>query len=168
MGSGLECAASSTRSLVFSLIDPSVLVAPVRPGGCCAWRGVVTMPVGMGLEQGGPGPAIPARDAGDLIASDDEYSSLAARIHEPSRYGSILRARANPVILRTGGAEDMHHCWCSASRMVHGPPRSGKGGRRAALTCAVRSAPAEHPPGDRQGHHAEEDECVQVGVHYDG
>jgi hypothetical protein len=40
----------------FSLIDPSV-VAPGRQGGCGAGRGVVTMTVGLGVEQGGPGPA---------------------------------------------------------------------------------------------------------------
>jgi hypothetical protein len=80
VGPELECATSSTRSLLFSLIDPSVLVAPVtagilsrsqpgrRLGRRGAWRGVVTMTVGQGVEQGGPGAVIPAREADNLIA----------------------------------------------------------------------------------------------------
>ena len=86
LGPGLECATSSTRSLLFSLIDPSVWVAPGWQGGRCAWRGVVTMTIGQGIKQSGPGPVISAREAGDLIASDAERSILPARIH-----GSLLR-----------------------------------------------------------------------------
>jgi hypothetical protein len=67
VGPGLACATSSTRSLLFSLIDPSVWVAPGGQGGRGARRGVVTMTVGMGFEQGGPGPMIPTREAGDLV-----------------------------------------------------------------------------------------------------
>jgi hypothetical protein len=87
-------ATSTTRSLLIALIDPSVWVAPGGPGGRGAGRGVVTMPVGKGVEQGGPGPVIPAREAGDLIASDAESSILAARIHGPLHCEGILRARA--------------------------------------------------------------------------
>jgi hypothetical protein len=74
-------ATSSTRSRRFFLIDPSAGAAPAGPGGGGAWRGVVTMTVGMRLEQGRPGAVIPAREADGLIASDAERSILAARIH---------------------------------------------------------------------------------------
>jgi hypothetical protein len=141
MGPGPECATSSTRSLLFSLIDASV-VAPGRQGGCGAGRRVVTMAVGLGVEQGGPGPVIPAREAGDLIARDAERSILATRIHGPLHCEGILRARANSVMLHARGGDGMHCRWCSASRMVRGPPRSGKRGG-AVLTRAVR---ASRPP----------------------
>jgi hypothetical protein len=80
------------------------------------------MTVRKGVEQGGPGPMIPAREAGDLITSADEHSILAARIHGPLYYGGILRARSKPVMLRAGAGSGMHHRGCSASLLVQRPP----------------------------------------------
>ena len=80
------------------------------------------MTVGKGVEQGGPGPVIPAREAGDLIASADEHPVLAARIHGPLHCGGILRARRNPVMLRAGAGSGMHPRWCSASLLMQRPP----------------------------------------------
>jgi hypothetical protein len=99
-------------------------------------RGVVTMTVGKGLEQGGPRAVIPAREAGDLIASADEHSILAARIHEPLHYAGILRARANSVMLQQGVGSGMPYRWCSASLLVQRP--LGRGGGLRAAVCYLR------------------------------
>ena len=107
-GAGHADAPSGPRSVKSRL---QALVAPVladllsrwqgrRQGRRGAWRGVVTITVGMGLEQSRPGPVIPAREADNLIEHGSLRGGASLRRHRSSLQIRGVRMPAQPMLPR--------------------------------------------------------------------
>jgi hypothetical protein len=81
------CARARTPAISWFSVSLAPAIVPAgilvrlrgrRQGGRCAWRGVVTMTVRKGVDQGGPGAVIPAGEADDLMGHE-RPPSLASR-----------------------------------------------------------------------------------------
>jgi hypothetical protein len=101
-----------------------------RQGGRCAWRcvlGVVTMTVGKGVEQGGPGPVIPAREADDLIGHAAGRPISRVATHQPHRSANSSASRSR----RSSPNASRPPARTARPSEVAIPRRgSGRGGRR--------------------------------------